>query len=128
MPRDHAERVVAGARALSPHLGDRMQAAQLLGKPVVVRELLPQDLKLEIDQFREARRSRRRATSPTSSAAPTGGRWTGRRRTAGARPCATIAAAGSTRRHGCGSGVVELMASHEKGYLDHCRRYALEDG
>ena len=24
--------------------------------------------------------------------------------------------------------VVALLASHEVGYLDHCRRYALEDG
>ena len=24
--------------------------------------------------------------------------------------------------------VVELMASHESGYLEHCRRYALGDG
>jgi uncharacterized protein (DUF2252 family) len=51
MPSNSAERVVTGARALAPFLGDRMLAAHLLEKPVVLRELLPQDLKLEIDQL-----------------------------------------------------------------------------
>ncbi len=49
MPRDNAARVVAGAQALSPHLGDRMVAARLMDRAVVIRELMPQDLKLEID-------------------------------------------------------------------------------
>ena len=51
MPSDFAERVVAGACALSPYLGNRMLAATLLRRPVVVRELMPQDLKLEIDSL-----------------------------------------------------------------------------
>ncbi len=51
MPKDHAKRVVEGARNLSPALGERMLAGKLLGRPVVIRELLPQDLKLEIDQL-----------------------------------------------------------------------------
>ena len=51
MPEDDAERVVADARALSPFLGDRMLPVRLLGRPVVVRELMPQDLKLEIDRL-----------------------------------------------------------------------------
>ena len=51
MPRDNAERVVSGARALAPNLGERMLAARLNDRAVVVRELLPQDLKLEIDQL-----------------------------------------------------------------------------
>jgi uncharacterized protein (DUF2252 family) len=54
MPSDNAERVVAGARALSPNLGNRMFAAPLLGKPVVVRELMPQDLKIEINSMSES--------------------------------------------------------------------------
>lgn len=45
MPRDNAARVVAGARALSPNLGDRMMATRLLDKSVVLRELMPQDLR-----------------------------------------------------------------------------------
>ena len=52
MPDDNAQRVVAGARALSPFLGSRMLAAHLLEKSVFIRELLPQDLKLEIERLR----------------------------------------------------------------------------
>lgn len=51
MPTDNAQRVVAGARALAPNLGERMLATRLLGRPIVLRELMPQDLKLEVDQF-----------------------------------------------------------------------------
>src|SRR6202045_3137795 len=52
LPQDHAVRVVTGARHLSPALGERMIAARLLDKPVFLRELLPQDLKLEIPQLK----------------------------------------------------------------------------
>jgi len=51
MPEDAAQRVVAGAPALSPHLGERMIAARLLHRSVFLRELAPQDLTLEVDQF-----------------------------------------------------------------------------
>ena len=51
MPRDYAKRVVEGARKFSPYLGERMLPGHLLGKPAVMRELLPQDLKLEMDQL-----------------------------------------------------------------------------
>ena len=51
MPRDNAIRVVTGAKALSPNLGERMVASRLLGKAVVVRELMPQDLKIEISRL-----------------------------------------------------------------------------
>jgi uncharacterized protein (DUF2252 family) len=49
MPRDSAIRVLTGAKALSPNIGERMMATRLLGKAVVVRELMPQDLKIEAD-------------------------------------------------------------------------------
>ena len=51
MPADQAERVVKGARYLSPFLGKRMRPVKLLGKSVFVREPLPQDLKVEIEQL-----------------------------------------------------------------------------
>jgi len=128
MPKDHAERVVTGARALSPNLGERMHATHVLGKPVVLRELMPQDLKLEIDQFtrREATRAARYLASVVGAAharqmdEPTRTEW---RRI--------------LQHHG-GSGleapswlwrsVVDLTARHEAGYLEHCRRYALDAG
>ena len=46
--------MVEGARHLSPHLGERMAAERLLERSVFIRELLPQDLKLEIDQLTRA--------------------------------------------------------------------------
>ncbi len=44
-----AERVVQGACALSPNLGERMAAVRLLRKDIVMRELMPQDLKFDLD-------------------------------------------------------------------------------
>jgi uncharacterized protein (DUF2252 family) len=49
MPDNNGERVVTGARHVSPFLGGRMVSASFLGKSVFLRELLPQDLKLEIE-------------------------------------------------------------------------------
>ena len=66
MPRDNAIRVVTGAKALSPNLGERMMAATLLDKAVVVRELMPQDLKIEIHRL-----SRRPASDGRSDEAST---------------------------------------------------------
>jgi uncharacterized protein (DUF2252 family) len=124
MPRDNAERVVAGARALSPNLGERMMATRLFDKSVTLRELMPQDLKIEIDQL-----SREEATAIARYLASVVGRAHARQMD------------GQTRRSWKGElarnrsktldapswlwlSVVELMASHEAAYLDHCRRYA----
>src|ERR1700734_1402839 len=49
--KDHALRVVEGAIHLSPFLGERMLGTRLLGRSVVIRELLPQDLKLEMESM-----------------------------------------------------------------------------
>src|SRR5690606_36659754 len=49
MPHVPAERVVIGARDLAPTLGERMVALALQGKSLFARELMPQDLKLEIE-------------------------------------------------------------------------------
>jgi uncharacterized protein (DUF2252 family) len=51
MPQDHARRVVEGALHVSPFLGERMRPTTLLDRPVFIRELLPQDLKLELDRL-----------------------------------------------------------------------------
>ena len=127
MPKDHAMRVVDGARHLSPHLGDRMLAAELLGKPVFLRELLPQDLKLEIEQLTRdeatevaaflggvvGKAHARQMDGPTATA------WRAELRKGRSR---TLDAPGWLW-----SSIVDLVASHEAGYLQHCRRYALRD-
>ncbi len=124
MPENNAERVVAGARALSPNLGERMMAVTILGRPMVARELLPQDLKIEADQF-----SRREAVAAAHYLAYVVGH-------AHARQMSEADRARWSReleRHSktldapswLWASVVELSASHEGGYLEHCRKFAL---
>jgi uncharacterized protein (DUF2252 family) len=126
MPRDNAERVVEGARHLSPHLGERMRAARLQGRSVVIRELLPQDLKLDIEEIgqRDAMEVARFLAAVVGHAHA--------RQMDGATRRAWIA---DLRRHRTKSmdaplwlwsSIVELAGAHEVGYLEHCRRFALD--
>jgi uncharacterized protein (DUF2252 family) len=125
MPRDNAQRVVAGAQALSPKLGHRMLAARFIDKPVVMRELMPQDLKLEIGVL-----THEQAIELAAYVANIVGRAHGRQMDDATRAgwSATLAANRSTRLDAPSwlwSSVVELLGIHESAYLDHCRRYAL---
>ncbi len=126
MPRDNAERVVAGARHLAPSLGERMLPARLLGKAVFLRELLPQDLKVDIDRL-----TRDEAMHAARYLAWIVGTAHARQMDAGERRRWRKE---MSRNHSkrldapswLWSSVVELVASHEAAYLDHCRRYALD--
>ena len=105
-----------------------MAAARLLDRPVVVRELKPQDLKLDLAQFKhkEAAQAARHLawivglSHAAQMDAHTRHRWR----------------AELSRRHDGGldapswlwRSVVDLAANHEAGYLEHCRRYALGSG
>ena len=51
MHKDNAQRVIEGAKHLSPYLGKRMARATIAGKPMFIRELLPQDLQIEIEKL-----------------------------------------------------------------------------
>jgi uncharacterized protein (DUF2252 family) len=51
MPKDNALRIIQGAAHLAPNLGGRMLAGRIQGKSVFLRELLPQDLKIDIDHL-----------------------------------------------------------------------------
>jgi uncharacterized protein (DUF2252 family) len=127
MPRDNAIRVVTGAKALSPNLGERMIAARLLGKAVVVRELMPQDLKIEINRL-----GREKAMSVARYLGGVVGSAHGRQMDPGQRR-AWHADLAKTRKAAFDApswlwaGVVELIALHEAAYLDHCRRFALSE-
>jgi uncharacterized protein (DUF2252 family) len=126
MPRNSADRVVEGARRLSPSLGQRMLAAQLGSRPIFVRELLPQDLKLEIAQLTcaEAMRAAMFLAGVVGKAharqmdAATRQRW---RRELSRNRSKTMDAPSWLW-----SSVVALIAAHETGYLEHCRRFAME--
>jgi uncharacterized protein (DUF2252 family) len=125
MPRDNAQRVVEGARNLAPNLGERMLAARLMDRSVVVRELMPQDLKLEIETLtpdeavhaarylasvvgkaharqmdRSLRQEWRKAFEQSRSKTLDAPSW-------------------------LWTSVVDLVAMHEGAYLEHCRRYSL---
>ncbi|WP_367614439.1 DUF2252 family protein [Teichococcus coralli] len=126
MPRDNAARVVEGARHLSPNLGQRMLATRLLGKGVFVRELLPQDLKIEIERLVQDE-----AAALARYLATVVGHAHSRQMSIQERK----AWLGELQRNRSKRldapswlwrAVVELVASHEAAYLEHCRRYALE--
>ena len=127
MPRDNAVRVVMGAKALSSNLGQRMIAARLLQKSVVVRELMPQDLKIEINRL-----TRQEAMSLARYLAGVVGRAHGRQMKSSVRRSWL---SDLSRSHKASldapswlwASVVELIALHEAAYLDHCRQYALSE-
>ena len=125
MPNDHAERVVAGAMALAPNLGDRMIAAHLLYRPVVLRELKPQDLKLEIAQF-----SRAEAIMSAGYLAYVVGLAHARQldakgRTAWHRDFTKNVDAKIDAPAWMWRAIVDLAGVHESGYLEHCRDVAM---
>jgi uncharacterized protein (DUF2252 family) len=126
MPEDDAIRVVTGARHLSPFLGRRMMPTHLLGRAVFLRELLPQDLKLEIEQL-----SREEAMNVAEFLAHIVGRAHARQLTADTRG-AWLADLQRNRSKSLDApswlwnAVVDLVGAHEAAYLQHCRRYALQ--
>jgi uncharacterized protein (DUF2252 family) len=126
MPRDNAQRVVTGAKHLAPNLGERMLAGRLQDRAVVIRELMPQDLKLEIDQLTQLE-----AVKAARFLAMVVGEAHARQMDS------------ATRKHWhkvmqqqrsksleapswLWTSVVDLVATHEAAYLEHCRRYPLE--
>ncbi len=124
MPKDQAERVVAGAKALSPNLGQRMIAARMLGKAFVLRELMPQDLKLEVGRL-----TPQQATGLAAYLAGVVGKAHGRQMDHATREAwlADLARARTARLDAPNwlwSSVVDLLGIHERAYLEHCRTYA----
>ena len=126
MPLDNAERVVAGARALSPYLGDRTVAAKLNGRSVFVRELLPQDLKLDLDKL-DADDAMKAASYLAGVIGLAHGRqMTGDQRLAWAKEMGRNTSKSLEAPSWLWQSVVTLIGTHEVAYLEHCRRYARE--
>ena len=125
MPDNDADRVVAGARHLSPYLGMRMAAGLVHGRRVVVRELRPEDLKFELTGLTQAE-----AVATARMMASVVGRAHGRQMQKADRlKWMKQLQAKSARKLDAPkwlwSGVVDLVALHEAAYLEHCRRFAL---
>jgi uncharacterized protein (DUF2252 family) len=126
MPRDNAKRVVEGATHLSPLLGRRMSAERLDGCAVVIRELMPQDLKFDADRLTEpdAVKAAHFLALVVGQAhagqmdAATRRKWLAELRRS--RPKSVSAPSWLWRS------IVELTVAHEAEYLEHCRRYALD--
>jgi uncharacterized protein (DUF2252 family) len=128
MPKDNGKRVVEGARQLAPALGERMMAARFLGRSVFLRELLPQDLKLEIDQI-----SHEEAVGAATFLAAVLGKAHGRQLDPPTRKrfLRDLKHRSSKRLDAPSwlwSSVVDLAGIHEVAYLEHCRQYALLTG
>ena len=126
MPRENAMRVIQGARHLSPALGERMLAGRFLDRGVFMRELLPQDLKLEIEEI-----GREEAMKAARYLAMVVGRAHARQMDAAIRRQWRD----ELNRNRLGklnapswlwSSIVELVASHEAAYLEHCRQYVTD--
>ena len=127
MPSEQAQRVVEGARHLSPHIGKRMLATKMLGKSVFVRELLPQDLKLKIKQL-----SRDEAMRIAEYLAAVVGKAHSRQMDAETRKGWQTQLNRNRSKQldaptWLWTSIVELLAIHESAYLEHCREYALEE-
>jgi len=124
-PEDDARRVVEGARYISPFLAERMRATRLGDRPVFIRELLPQDLKVEINHL-----TTKQAMKTAKFLATVVGFAHARQMDSAVR-AAWRDELGLDRSKTLDapswlwSSVVELLVSHERSYLDHCRRYAM---
>ena len=104
-----------------------MIAAKLLEKSVVVRELMPQDLKVEVSQL-----SRTEAMNLARYLAGVVARAHGRQMTSSQR---REWRSDLSKNHKGSleapswlwASVVELLGLHEAAYLNHCRRFALSE-
>ncbi len=123
--RNDAERVVTGACQLSPNLGERMLAVKLGGKDLVLRELMPQDLKFDLDRL-----SQEEAVAAARYLAGVVGKAHGRQMD---RKTRSTWLAKLRKQHSKSleapswlwSSVVSLIADHETTYLEHYRLYAV---
>jgi uncharacterized protein (DUF2252 family) len=125
MPRDNAQRVVEGARHLAPNLGERMLAGRLMDRSVVIRELMPQDLKLEIETLTpdEAVHAARYLASVVGEAHAH--QMDRAQKHAWSKAFAPSRSNGIDAPSWLWTSVVDLVSMHEGAYLEHCRRYSL---
>lgn len=121
----HGERVLSGTAALSPALGKRTLSGTILDYQVFVRELLPQDLKIELGMLNETE-----ARATARALARVVGLGHARQmddaaRAAWVRDLELASTRSLDAPSWLWSSVVELIGSHERAYLAHCRLHAL---
>jgi uncharacterized protein (DUF2252 family) len=123
IPKDYAVRVVTGAEHLSPALGNRMTAAKFQGRPVFIRELFPQDLKLEIKHF-----PTKEAVKVASFMGAVVGKAHSRQMDISARKAWRKKLMHESRALApvpswLWESILTLMPKHEEAYLKHCHKY-----
>jgi len=125
MPQDSAERVIAGAKSLSPNLGNRMVASHVLDRPVFVREIAPQDMKIEINRLSGAE-IQAMAHYLGGVVGHAHGRQIDRQEwRSWTRELGTARQRKSDTPSWLWSSVIELLSIHDRAYLEHCRQFAL---
>lgn len=125
MPSDPAERVVTGAKALSPNLGDRMIASHVMNNAVIVREIAPQDKKFEVGRLADDE-----ICAIARYLGGVVGHAHGRQMDHQTWRSWTVELRNARRKKPDApswlwSSVIELLSIHDKAYLEHCRRFAL---
>ncbi|MEE4377521.1 MAG: DUF2252 family protein [Candidatus Competibacteraceae bacterium] len=125
LPKNNAERIVTGARELSPNLGERMAAIRLGKRPVVMRELAPKDLKLEFKRLKEREAIEIAAYLASVVGYAHAGQMDNRMRV---RWLGDLEAEDRNKIDAPSwlwDSVVQLMEYHEGAYLKYCRRNIL---
>jgi uncharacterized protein (DUF2252 family) len=126
IPRDNGQRILEGARQLSPYLGERMRAARFLDRSFFVRELRPQDMKPDIKRL-----SPEEAVKLASYLAAVVGTAHRRQMDAATRR-AWRKECGHNRTKTLNApswlwcSVVDSLVKHEGAYLEHCRKYSFD--
>jgi uncharacterized protein (DUF2252 family) len=124
-PGVHADRVVTAARHLSPYLGERMAAARLLDTSVFLRELLPQDMKIEVGSLTEGE-----AKALARYLAVVVGKAHLRQMDVSTQKL-WLSELRKNRSKNLDapswlwSSIVHLIQNHEGQYLEHCRKYSV---
>jgi len=126
MPEDQAQRLWR-ARVICHPIWENGCAHSIVWPLDLFRELLPQDLKIELETLtcKQAMNFARFLANVVGKAharqmdTDTRSKWSKELSTA--RPVTLMPLLGS------GAGVVDLLAIHEKAYLEHCRLYALNE-
>ena len=126
IPRDNGQRIVEGARHLSPHIGDRMRATRFLDRSVFVRELRPQDMKPDIKRLAPDEAVKLASFLAAVVGAAHARQMDPSTRKAWRKECARNRSKRLDTPSWLWCSVVELLVRHEGAYLEHCRKYALD--
>ena len=124
MPKDNALRIIQGALHLAPNLGERMLAGRVQGKAVFLRELLPQDLKVDIDHLNHDQAMEVAAYLGNIVGRAHAHQMANEDRKRWLQELSRNRPKTIDTPSWLWQSVVELVKAHEGAYLEHCRRFA----